>query len=362
MNPPRVPGQPEPKGQFEFTRDEIKSIEKAMQQEEFRDMLGDYMMEISDPANKEEYDRYLYQMENENELPKDMRLIQPDAEFAIKTKLSMGDSNKFTEKVFINISSHNWVTKPSSENTPKGQHWKMPYSVSKLRYDQDKKKRVVTTVDVVFHKEAFKYAHIDQFTKFLCDTALNGVERLVIERKQKISKDYIILKNMKCKGGKPAVLPINIRDLTNAPESEKRKGKGTERGRNPDTKTKLERELLEQKEKAQKEKMASEKNEEAPLLENEEEEEPPKKPEMKRHDNGLLIPVHKVVYSYPVVLSDYMNSREVQERRIPDGITMTIELPDIVIAPPVHISLSSVCFGMLLGDWLKFRDLCVSTC
>ena len=56
--------------QVEITREEFKTIEKSLKNAEFQEMLGDYMMEISDRKNKDEYDEYLRQMKREGELPK----------------------------------------------------------------------------------------------------------------------------------------------------------------------------------------------------------------------------------------------------------------------------------------------------
>ena len=52
-----------------ISKDEFKKIEKSIQNPEFREMLGDYMLEISDPKNQAEYDQYLEQLKNEKELP-----------------------------------------------------------------------------------------------------------------------------------------------------------------------------------------------------------------------------------------------------------------------------------------------------
>ena len=65
---------------FPMTNEEIKSFTKAMEKEEFRDLLNEYMDEISDPANKGEYEEYLKQLENNGELP-GRDVIRPKAEF-----------------------------------------------------------------------------------------------------------------------------------------------------------------------------------------------------------------------------------------------------------------------------------------
>jgi len=44
----------------------------------------------------------------------------------------------------------------------------------------------------------------------VADTALDGVGRLLSEDKEKVSKDYKIMKNLKCKGGEPALMTIKV--------------------------------------------------------------------------------------------------------------------------------------------------------
>jgi len=43
----------------------MKRIEKSMKKPEFMGLLNEYMVEISDPKNREEYDEYLRQMQRE---------------------------------------------------------------------------------------------------------------------------------------------------------------------------------------------------------------------------------------------------------------------------------------------------------
>ena len=49
--------------------------------------------------------------------------------------------------------------------------------------------------------------------KLVCDTALEGVEKQLKERDEKASKDYKMMTNLKCKGGKPATLTVRSKFL-----------------------------------------------------------------------------------------------------------------------------------------------------
>jgi dynein assembly factor 2 len=56
-----------------------------MKQPGFMGLLNEYMIEISDPKNKNEYDEYLRQMEREKELPKHMKIIEIKPHFCFRT-------------------------------------------------------------------------------------------------------------------------------------------------------------------------------------------------------------------------------------------------------------------------------------
>ncbi len=42
-----------------ITRQDLNKIKQSIKDPKFRDILHDYMLEISDPKNKEEQDKYL---------------------------------------------------------------------------------------------------------------------------------------------------------------------------------------------------------------------------------------------------------------------------------------------------------------
>jgi hypothetical protein len=86
----------------------------------------------------------------------------------------------------------------------------LPYSVSKGRHDQDKQGDLCTTYDVVFNRDIGDFLHIADFKKFVSDTAIDGVNRVLAEHKEKCSSDYKILKNLKCKGGEPGLLTVKV--------------------------------------------------------------------------------------------------------------------------------------------------------
>ena len=70
------------------------------------------------------------------------------------------------------------------------------------------------TYDVVFHPDAITMGFLGgaQVHKFICDTAVDGVNRVLAMTKEHLSKDYKLMKNLRCKGGKPASLTVKMND------------------------------------------------------------------------------------------------------------------------------------------------------
>jgi hypothetical protein len=81
--------------------------------------------------------------------------------------------------------------------------------------DQDNNKEVCSKFDVVFHDEVQQYLMHEEFKKFVADTALDGVRRVLAETQEKISTDYKILKNLKCKGGEPSMMTVKDESQSN---------------------------------------------------------------------------------------------------------------------------------------------------
>ena len=93
-----------------------------------------------------------------------------------------------------------------------GMSWSLPYRVSKGKHDQDNSGGLCMTYDVVFNGEVSKFLRNAEFQKFVADTALDGVNRVLAEQKEKVSSDYKILKNIKCKGPRPQMMTIKSKN------------------------------------------------------------------------------------------------------------------------------------------------------
>lgn len=63
-------------------------------------LLNEYMIEISDPKNKNEYDEYLRQMEREKELPKNMKLVELKPKFCFRTFIVSQKKQEALDEIF----------------------------------------------------------------------------------------------------------------------------------------------------------------------------------------------------------------------------------------------------------------------
>lgn len=205
---PLIPGQ-----KLDMTYKELNTFTKAMKDDEFKKLMSNYVDEISDPKHRPELDQYLDELVERGELPPGAALIQPLAGFCIKTsaKRLTNDKQKkfFEQKCFINVCWHETLEKPrqQTETRPdgtKGQAWSLPYRVSKGKPDQDAKGELCMTYDAVFHPDVANFCQFNtEFKKFCADTAIDGVNKVIAENREKMSTDYKILKHIQCKGERP---------------------------------------------------------------------------------------------------------------------------------------------------------------
>ena len=69
------------------------------------------------------------------------------------------------------------------------------------------------TYDVVFNSDVANFVAMPEFKKFVADTAIDGVNRVLAENKEKLSADYKIMKHINCKGhgNKPQLMTVKKR-------------------------------------------------------------------------------------------------------------------------------------------------------
>ena len=60
-----------------LSAEEARQFDKAFSDDKFRNLLAEYVAELSDPTHKEEQEAYIAQLEAQNELPSGKALIWP---------------------------------------------------------------------------------------------------------------------------------------------------------------------------------------------------------------------------------------------------------------------------------------------
>ncbi len=190
-----------------MTRQELRSILKAMDHDGFDNIMNDYIKEISNPDNVKETNQYFKEMQEKKDVPANVKLVVPTVGFCIKTKKIY---KNLSQKVYINVCSFDGVQKPFANND---NYWNVPFLLNKQRNDQDEKGNHVLVFDVVFHSDALKKSEEEiRFKKLLCDSAVNGInDKLLKEKNERISSDYKIMTKINYKGKE--VSYINIHSL-----------------------------------------------------------------------------------------------------------------------------------------------------
>ena len=193
-----------------ITRKEARDLLHALDKPEFSGLMDNYINEISDPNNIKETNQFLKESEERKDLPSNVKLCKPTPGFCIKSEKYNIKRPGNRQKVFINICSYDEVPEPKSDSN---NMWSLPHLLNKGRHDQDKNKKVCTTFDVVFNSKAIKLSNENiAFKKFVCDTAINGINnQLLAKTEEKISSDFVVKTKFNYKGLEVAY--INIHSL-----------------------------------------------------------------------------------------------------------------------------------------------------
>ena len=193
-----------------ITRQEARELLHALDKPEFSGLMDNYINEISDPNNVKETNQFLKESEERKDLPSNVKLCKPTPGFCIKSEKYSIKRPGNRQKVFINICSYTEVPEPKADEK---NMWSLPHLLNKGRHDQDKNKKVCTTFDVVFNPKAITLANENiAFKKFVCDTAINGINnQLLAKTEEKISGDFVVKSKINYKGLE--VSYINIHSL-----------------------------------------------------------------------------------------------------------------------------------------------------
>lgn len=118
---------------IKISYEEKEKLHKAFRQHEFRILFDEYFDEISNEKYRKEKEDYLLSLYFKGELKKDQIIIQPKEAFCIKTKIFY--SNQTSQKIFLNICTHEGIQNICFENAGSGSVG-IPYSLSQIRPDK----------------------------------------------------------------------------------------------------------------------------------------------------------------------------------------------------------------------------------
>eukprot|EP00276_Gloeochaete_wittrockiana_P004367 CAMPEP_0184646686 /NCGR_PEP_ID=MMETSP0308-20130426/3421_1 /TAXON_ID=38269 /ORGANISM="Gloeochaete witrockiana, Strain SAG 46.84" /LENGTH=481 /DNA_ID=CAMNT_0027076931 /DNA_START=79 /DNA_END=1524 /DNA_ORIENTATION=- len=176
-----------------------------MKDKEFVKLLQEYSAEISNPANKQEYEQYISQLEDEARKTgdSDVQYIKPHAGFVLKTSYS-----KSGKKVFVNVCFSDKIDKGSirSSTCPskQGMEITLPHSIAGPWTVQDGASKNCDAFDIVFSSSDYNNASQDSKIKdFMIDVALEAVEK---KMKEKVSRKFKIPKAEYKGGPEPRLL------------------------------------------------------------------------------------------------------------------------------------------------------------
>jgi dynein assembly factor 2 len=208
-----------------LTKEEFHRIEKAFEDKEFRNLMADYVSEISDPKHRAEQDEYIRQLEEQNDIPQGKGILRPEPGFVMKLKFSKrkkkegGISSNGSEKMFVNIVHSKEVGQPvyaistvKDRDGKSGRHWSIPYTLGPMRMEADNKKSLVPTCDCCFHPLTLIYASKNTaYRDLIATTVIEGVtgQFKAVNEVVEIEKNYLVLKGIQYKNGKPPPMMID---------------------------------------------------------------------------------------------------------------------------------------------------------
>lgn len=144
------------------------------------------------------------------------------------------------------------------------------------------------------------------------------------------------MKDMPCKGEKPALLPVVLDPAAAAALQERNKQPGG----------KAYNDIMDQKSDYEKKKNGEVATKHEPTLEAIEEE--PAEPKGEDFSNGPIAPKYSLLHSYPVEMGQFFNQgvQEIHRRRIPNQLTLKVQLPAVESVAELECDIKSDSFRL----------------
>lgn len=161
--------------ELNVTPEELERFKSAFQDARFRELFARYAKEISDPENRQRYEREICEMERERGV--DVQFLHPDPGHVLHTSMNGQRS------CYLNVCSNGRVPRPDcapakDKDGRTGQQWRLPCSLSPAREELNPEGGRDLIYDVIFHPETLRLAAANGKFKTLVDlTALDMVSR-----------------------------------------------------------------------------------------------------------------------------------------------------------------------------------------
>ena len=159
----------------------------------------------------------------------------------------------------------------------------------------------------------------------IINIALEAAEKQLGERKETLSRDYVILQNVKCKGvdGKPALMPIRY---IQGKIYNKGEGPSNDPERDLEGKeTKLQKEINKQKEQFEQDRHKEQPKEDDMKPEELED----KKQLVLDLEEGLQRPKYSTILTYPVEYSEFIDSPYTNRQKVPAAFNLELQIPRV---------------------------------
>jgi hypothetical protein len=219
------------KDELKLTPDESVKFKKAFKDPKFRDMMTEYIDEISDPKHRGEQEQYIRELEKDGKAPKGKEFIKPEKGFVVKCKKQLIDMREDLDnvetpmgeedKIFINMVHSPMVAEGEPVVQKGGTSWSLPYTLGPLRVEKDKEGGTVPAIDCCYGSKTFnKSLNQPGFQKMLVTTAIEAVENqwfAVHKQKVRINRDFRVLKGIDYKTGEPPMLMVEKQTTGGAP-------------------------------------------------------------------------------------------------------------------------------------------------
>jgi hypothetical protein len=356
--------------ELKMSKKEKDRLAECFKDKEFMGMFHEYMEEISDPKNRQEYNDYIRQCEaggdTANKIPEGMQLILPKVGFCLKA------TSKKNGKVFVNITHTEKLREFSVARVPgQGENWSMPYCLDNPKPDKDNDGNQVAVYTIAFNTAGYMdFTREAKRREFLIGVALENIEgSFLLGAKDEFEKSgaadalcgytYKEMKNLKFKGidGKPTVLSCKKEDM-NMKEATPEGTFGHEgvKPAKPPTKGPA------KKQKGKKKKNKGKKGDPSPLkgfldkpkknkngliqeLDSEEENDEEEEEEEDEPETGMCKPKYSVVHRGHFDMQDNMMGESAHGAQVdscrPRELIVKVQLPRIDSARDVDLDVSS---------------------